>query len=220
MSSVRAGQPGATRQCPHCKAIVLESATVCPGCRHHLRFNSSGRPTGLGQAYTALSVDGSIAHRSTNEPCEYCIVMEITNERGEQLLRQVVGVGALQPSERRRLKLSIDMLPVVAQAAAPPSAARTQPPASPRAAVAAPAAPAASAASGPARPAPSSMPSPAPRPAAPSAPAAPTATAAVSPATVRLSQPGRATPPPASPKVPPADPAGTLGQRLRIFRKP
>ena len=112
MNSVRAGQPGATRLCPHCKATVLESATVCPGCRHHLRFNG-GKQLAV-EAYTSFSVDGTIAHRQRDESCEYCIVLQVTNERGEQILRQVVGVGALQAGEQRRLNVTVDMLPLVA----------------------------------------------------------------------------------------------------------
>jgi predicted amidophosphoribosyltransferase len=40
MSSARPANPGKSRQCPHCKATILDSASVCPGCRHHLRFDS------------------------------------------------------------------------------------------------------------------------------------------------------------------------------------
>ena len=39
MSAVRQGSPGATRNCPHCKATILDSASVCPACRGHLRFD-------------------------------------------------------------------------------------------------------------------------------------------------------------------------------------
>jgi hypothetical protein len=126
MSSLRSGTPGATRVCPHCKATVLETATICPGCRHHLRFSSDGAQTGADEGYCALSVDGSIAHKVTTEPCEYFVVLDIRNERGEQLARQVVGVGVLQPGEVRRLNVSVGMRPVRAQQAA----AKPQPAAS------------------------------------------------------------------------------------------
>jgi hypothetical protein len=117
MSSLRSGSPGATRVCPHCKATVLETAAICPGCRHHLRFSTeAGQATG-DEGYCALSVDGSIAHKVTTEPCEYFVVLDIRNERGEQLARQVVGVGVLQPGEVRRLNVSVGMRPVRAQAA-------------------------------------------------------------------------------------------------------
>ena len=41
MSNPRPGTAGATRACPHCKAIILESATVCPACRGHLRYDEA-----------------------------------------------------------------------------------------------------------------------------------------------------------------------------------
>ena len=77
-----------------------------------------------GEGYVALSVDGTIAHTKVSEPCEYCVVLDVRDERGEQLTRQVVGVGVLQSSERRRLNVSVEMLPVRA-----PVAVKAQPPA-------------------------------------------------------------------------------------------
>jgi len=41
MSSARPGTAGATRVCPHCKATILESASVCPACRGHLRYDEA-----------------------------------------------------------------------------------------------------------------------------------------------------------------------------------
>jgi hypothetical protein len=117
MSTVRSGSPGATRVCPHCKATVLESAAICPGCRHHLRFGGAGHALEAGEGYCALSVDGTIAHTPASEPCEYCVVLEVRNDRGEPMARQVVGVGVLQSGETRRLNVSVEMLPVRAQSA-------------------------------------------------------------------------------------------------------
>ncbi|HEV7986355.1 MAG TPA: hypothetical protein VGP20_09315 [Steroidobacteraceae bacterium] len=117
MSLIRSGSPGATRVCPHCKATVLESAAVCPGCRHHLRFGGAGQTLEPGEGYCALSVDGTIAHTQASEPCEYCVVLDVRDERGTQLTRQVVGVGVLQSGERRRLNVSVEMLPVRAHVA-------------------------------------------------------------------------------------------------------
>jgi hypothetical protein len=125
MSSARSGNLGATRVCPHCKATVLENSAVCPGCRHHLRFNTgSSAHTVAEEGYCALDVDGTIRHKVASEPCEYCVVLDVRNERGEQVVRQVVGVGVLQAGEVRRLHVAVDMLPVRAQVAAPPPAAR------------------------------------------------------------------------------------------------
>jgi hypothetical protein len=116
MNSPRTGSPGATRVCPHCKATVLESAAICPGCRHHLRFSGSGSAVEAGEGYCALNVDGSIAHTPSSEPCEYCVVLEVRNDRGEQITRQVVGVGVLRSGEVRRLNVSVEMMPVKAHA--------------------------------------------------------------------------------------------------------
>src|SRR5579863_8609432 len=118
MSLIRSGSPGATRVCPHCKATVLESAAVCPGCRHHLRFGGAGQVLDAGEGYCALSVDGTIAHTQASEPCEYCVVLDVKDDRGQQLTRQVVGVGVLQVGELRRLNVSVEMLPVRAPVAA------------------------------------------------------------------------------------------------------
>ena len=152
MSLIRSGSPGATRVCPHCKATVLESAAVCPGCRHHLRFGGAGQKLEAGEGYCALSVDGTIAHTQASEPCEYCVVLDVRDDRGEQLTRQVVGVGVLQTGERRRLNVSVEMLPVRA-----PVAVKAQAPLKPPG-VAAAAAPGA-------KPAPSSNPNGPQRPA-------------------------------------------------------
>ncbi len=35
----------------------------------------------------------------------------ITNERGEKIARQVVGVGALQPGEAHRYSFSVELIP-------------------------------------------------------------------------------------------------------------
>jgi hypothetical protein len=124
MSTVRPSNMGATRVCPHCKATVLENSAVCPGCHHHLKFNAGTAQVASTEGYTALDVDGTIRHKITSEPCEYCVVLDVRNERGEQVVRQVVGVGVLQAGEVRRLHVAVDMLPVRQQVAAPPPAAK------------------------------------------------------------------------------------------------
>jgi hypothetical protein len=128
MSLIRSGSPGATRVCPHCKATVLESAAVCPGCRHHLRFGGAGQALEAGEGYCALSVDGTIAHTKSSEPCEYCVVLDVRDDRGAQLARQVVGVGVLQSGELRRLNVSVEMLPVRAPVAIKAQAPPLKPP--------------------------------------------------------------------------------------------
>lgn len=111
MSVARQGTFGATRTCPHCKATVLQSANICPGCQHHLRFNSgNSEPQTLG--LPAMRIEGSIHHPTLDEQCEYCVVISITNGQGEKIARHVVGVGALQPGERHTYSFSIDLMPV------------------------------------------------------------------------------------------------------------
>jgi hypothetical protein len=100
--------PGKTRTCPHCKATILESAVVCPGCQHHLRFDPSLLQQ-MQPAATPLRVEGSLRHPPDGEAWEYSIVLAVRNERGEELTRQVVGVGALQPTEVRTFTLAVEL---------------------------------------------------------------------------------------------------------------
>jgi hypothetical protein len=107
--ALRPGSAGKTRNCPHCKALILESATVCPGCHHHLRFGPmAGQRTVA--VKPALRVEGAIRHPGNEEPWEYAVVISIRNERDEEVARQVVGVGSLQPSEKRTFSLAVDVM--------------------------------------------------------------------------------------------------------------
>ncbi len=108
MSTGRFVAPGRTRSCPHCKATILESAAVCPGCHHHLRFDSvSGQRAQT--ADTPLRVDGILRHTADGGAWEYSIVLAIRNGRGEEVSRQVVGVGALLPAEERTFSLAVEV---------------------------------------------------------------------------------------------------------------
>jgi hypothetical protein len=104
-----AGTVGRTRTCPHCKATILESAVVCPQCRHHLRFGVVEVAQPKNDGFSALRVEGSIEHPDRGGDWEYSVVLTIRNERGEELARQVVGVGALRPTESRTFTLSVDV---------------------------------------------------------------------------------------------------------------
>jgi hypothetical protein len=120
MSVARQGALGATRVCPHCKAVVLQSANICPGCQHHLRFNIvNAEPQA--QALSAMRIEGSIQHAERGEQCEYCVVVSITNEQGEKIARHVVGVGALQAGERHQYSFSVELMPVRASKVVPRS---------------------------------------------------------------------------------------------------
>lgn len=109
MSNVRLAAPGKTRACPHCKAIILESAVICPGCQHHLRFDPAALAQRPRSDIAPLRVEGTIRHPPDGEPWEYSIVVAVRNGRGEEVTRQVVGVGALMPSEQRTFSLSVEV---------------------------------------------------------------------------------------------------------------
>ena len=66
---------------------------------------------------SAVRIEGSIRHVVRDESCEYCVVIAITNERGEKIARQVVGVGALQPGEKHKYSFSVDLMPARAAVA-------------------------------------------------------------------------------------------------------
>ncbi|HEX6833169.1 MAG TPA: hypothetical protein VF132_06505 [Rudaea sp.] len=109
MSTARPGAPGATRTCPHCRETILESATVCPSCRHHLRFDAPSAAPRT-DTVTPLRVDGSIRNPAGGA-WEYSMVLTIRNERGEEIARRVVGVGAIQGDEQRTFTLNVEMTP-------------------------------------------------------------------------------------------------------------
>jgi len=106
----RPAVPGKTRVCPHCKATILESLSICPGCLHHLRFDSEAAKRQVA-ATSALRVEGMIRHPPLEGPWEYFVTIAIRNDRGEEVARQVVNVGALQGAEKRTFTLSVEMLP-------------------------------------------------------------------------------------------------------------
>jgi hypothetical protein len=106
----RPSPTGRTRTCPHCKAVILESLSICPGCMHHLRFDSDAAKRQVA-ATSALRVEGIIRHPPVEDAWEYYITISIRNDRGEEIDRQVVNVGALQGAEKRTFTLSVEVLP-------------------------------------------------------------------------------------------------------------
>jgi len=143
MSSVRPVSPGKTRTCPHCKAVILESASVCPGCQHHLRFGSDA--ANQVEARNALQVEGRIKHPPGEEPWEYTVVVYVRNERGEEVARHVINVGALAKAEERVVSLQVDVMPPRPIVPVQKPATAATPAGVARPAVAAPAPPAAAA---------------------------------------------------------------------------
>ena len=108
MSAARPGTAGATRVCPHCKATILESASVCPACRGHLRYDEAALQREKTRI-SPLTVEGTLAPPAGDTVYEYSMVLSIRNERGEETTRQVIGVGALVPDEQRTFTLQVEM---------------------------------------------------------------------------------------------------------------
>lgn len=113
MSNPHPGTAGATRTCPHCRETILESAGVCPACRHKLRLTEPTSAIAT-PASVPLRVEGSFRNPVDGGAWEYSMVLTIRNERGEEIARKLVGVGAMQPDEQRTFTLSVEMNPAVA----------------------------------------------------------------------------------------------------------
>lgn len=111
MSAAYGGTAGATRVCPHCRETILESAEVCPACNHKLRFADAAAGVAAPAALTPLRVEGSFRNPGEGGAWEYSMVLTIRNERGEEIARRLVGVGAMQPDEQRTFTLSVEMNP-------------------------------------------------------------------------------------------------------------
>ncbi len=107
---------GATRRCPHCRETILESAAVCPACKHYLRYEPVGAADALTQpAQTPLRIEGSIRHPPDGETWEYTVVVTIRNDRGEEIARKLVGVGAMNRNEQCTFTVSVDAVSVNAK---------------------------------------------------------------------------------------------------------
>jgi hypothetical protein len=99
---------GKTRVCPHCKSVILDSANVCPVCRHHLRFGQQAERR-VKQRYSAFHVEGTIHQGSEQTAAEYSVVISVRNDRGQEIKRQVIDVGAMAPDELRTFDLSVEV---------------------------------------------------------------------------------------------------------------
>jgi hypothetical protein len=100
---------GKTRSCPHCRATILESAAVCPACKHHLRFEARGRGDVEQAGKVALKVSGQFSRQTTDGPGEYSVVVVIRDAKGTEIARKVIGVGGLAPGEERSVDLTVEV---------------------------------------------------------------------------------------------------------------
>ena len=110
MSTVRPGQPGATRICPHCRQTILESAAVCPACKHHLRSGITAKADArTANTETALAVEGTIAHPATSSPWEYSVLVTVRDEKGKEISRHVASVGVFTGAVERSFTLAVEV---------------------------------------------------------------------------------------------------------------
>jgi hypothetical protein len=108
MSNGGQGTAGKTRTCPHCRATILQSSTVCPICRKSLRWDPHTEKH-KAPSFSALRVEGAVKHPAAEEPWEYSLMVIVKNEKGEEITRQMVGVGSLQSAEQRTFTLSVEV---------------------------------------------------------------------------------------------------------------
>jgi hypothetical protein len=74
-----------------------------------LRFVPGGDAAAAAPTFSPLRVEGAIRHPSIGEAWEYAVVISITNDRGEEVTRQVVGVGAIPPGEQRKFAFAVEV---------------------------------------------------------------------------------------------------------------
>ncbi len=109
MIPVRSFHSGETRICPHCKDTILKSATVCPACHHYLQFEALKVDASPGVC--PLRIEGSIRHPEREKPCEYSVVLEVSDEGGEVISRRVMGVGTIRATEVRTFSVRVEVSP-------------------------------------------------------------------------------------------------------------
>jgi hypothetical protein len=73
-----------------------------------VRFDANVARRSL-EATSALRVEGTIRHPSDGEAWEYSMVLSIRNDRGEEIDRKIVGVGAMRPGEARTFALAVEI---------------------------------------------------------------------------------------------------------------
>ena len=115
MSSVRPGSPGATRECPHCRETdprkrspcVRPAGITCDSTPAPMRPRRPRSRRCASKAASGIPADG--------EPWEYTVVVSIRNDRGVEIARKLIGVGAMNPNEQRTFTLSVEAVSATAK---------------------------------------------------------------------------------------------------------
>jgi hypothetical protein len=89
--------------------VILQSTSVCPSCKKHVRFGSGTGGDAVVPTFSPLRIEGAIRHPKVGEAWEYVVVVTITNDKGEEVTRQVVGVGAIPSGEERKFAFSVEV---------------------------------------------------------------------------------------------------------------
>ncbi len=107
MSSGRQTVIGRTQVCPHCKTTILASAAICPACQHYLRFDAGDLPQAR-PTRSIFRVEGSFQQPPDAGAAEYCVVVIVRDDRGEEIARRVVNVGAMAAGESCSFQVSVE----------------------------------------------------------------------------------------------------------------
>ena len=65
----------------------------------------------VAETIVPLRVQGTVRHPPDGGPWEYTVVLSIKNDRGDEIARHVVGVGAMQVNEERTFTLAVEAVP-------------------------------------------------------------------------------------------------------------
>ena len=115
MSRVRPGSPGATRECPHCRETILESAGVCPACRHYLRFVDAGAEAPRSPHSRRCASKGASGIPPMANPGNTRSSCRSATIAAKKPPVSSIGVGAMNPNEQRTFTLSVEAVSATAK---------------------------------------------------------------------------------------------------------
>jgi hypothetical protein len=76
-----------------------------------VRFDTNAQASVPEGTLSPLTIEGNFRNPSGDAAWEYSVVIAIRNEKGEEIARKLIGVGALKPDDLRSFNLSIEMAP-------------------------------------------------------------------------------------------------------------
>ena len=104
-----------------------------PLASRHTRGEPGAQGAAVETGHTPLSIEGSFRNPAGDVAWEYSVVVAIRDDKGKEIARKLIGVGALKPEEVRSFSLSVEMAPAKGKSTPMRSAAvKTQAPAPPK----------------------------------------------------------------------------------------